>query len=174
MRRLLAIALVCAPVATGCVNRIIADYVDPRTDIGPSDAADAADTDAGGAGDGSGYTDVFEILDGSGDTPPPRPPTLDEVQAAVFAPYCSPCHTDRVSGELSLRDSDTLEQNLLAPSLQLPSMARVAPGDPLTSYLWLKVTGDHERVGGLGEQMPIGPALPDEAADLLRRWIESL
>jgi len=129
---------------------------DAAQDVTPSDIAlqDGAETDAP-----------------SRDASRPAP-DLAVVQEQIFQVSCTPCHTDRVSGALSLRASDQLLENLLSDSVQLPDMPRVTPGDLSQSYLWLKVTGAHLEVGGLGELMPLGATLSREQLDLLRRWIE--
>lgn len=136
-------------------------------DDATADAADALDADA---------TDLGDIADGSAgdiveiDISTPVP-TLDDVYDQVFSVACVQCHVDRVSGGLSLRNDVALLDRLLAPSVQLPSMARVAPGDPDNSYLWLKLIGDHEVVGGSGQRMPLSGSIDGESLDLVERFI---
>ena len=142
----------------------------PLTDVVPPDAAES---DAGSDPTPSdvGLPDGMEADSLARDTSTPAP-DLAAVQEQVFQVSCAPCHTDRVSGALSLRASDQLLTNLLSASVQLPDMPRVTPGDLSQSYLWLKVTGAHVEAGGLGELMPLGATLSREQLDLLRRWIE--
>lgn len=52
-------------------------------------------------------------------------------------------------------------------STQVPSLHRVQPGDPLTSYLFLKVAGGTI----VGERMPPGSSLSDAQIALIRDWI---
>lgn len=103
---------------------------------------------------------------------PPRVPSTSSIYA-LLATECSPCHTDRAEGGLLLLDDGGLEARLLSPSLQLPSMPRIQPGEPDSSYLFLKVTGQHVDAGGLGEPMPLGTPLSAGDTELLRRWIEA-
>jgi hypothetical protein len=131
----------------------------PDATITDADASDAVADGSGDTGDAIGF-DV-----------PVRPVAFDDV-AAMFQRECTPCHIDRVSGGLSLLEGEALYDRLLAPSVQLPSMARVNPGEPATSYLWLKLEGTHTDAGGLGEPMPLGGAFSSANATLLRRWIE--
>jgi hypothetical protein len=58
------------------------------------------------------------------------------------------------------------------PAAQAP-LARIAPGEPQRSYLYLKVTRDYRAAGGTGWKMPIGfvPLTEAEVATI-RRWIE--
>jgi hypothetical protein len=57
-------------------------------------------------------------------------------------------------------------------SAQLPSMARVTPGQPDQSYLIRKLQGTHRDVGGLGSRMPLGqPPLAQSVVDVIRRWV---
>src|SRR5690606_919499 len=101
------------------------------------------------------------------------------IQKQIFNASCalSACH-----------DSQTQQANLLleigASYTQLvgatPTNAtaqglgwlRVTPGDPSTSLIYRKVTGD---LGvGLGSRMPLGrPPLPANLIQILRLWIEA-
>ena len=147
---------------------------------------------AGCAGDGSriGSDDML------GDTPDDRmddrmdddkmdddkmePPgvTLADIQQDVFSAICINCHVTGGTADFLVLDS---EQNSLASlvnvlSLEVPSLVRVAPGDPDQSYLVWKIEGqgpNGEPI--LGERMP--PASAGEAplsakqiADI-RSWI---
>lgn len=173
----LAIVLVGTP---SCFDMEIPDYDDgdvvlpgpetPLTDVvvpdaGDSDLASDSTSDvAAGDTDAAGDAGERDIVTAS--------PSLSEVQERVFQVSCTPCHTDRVSGGLSLRSSDQLLVSLFSASVQLSSMPRITPGDLEQSYLWLKVTGAHLEAGGLGEPMPLGETLSREQLELLRRWIE--
>ena len=49
-------------------------------------------------------------------------------------------------------------------------MARVAPGDPRSSYLYLKVLGE----GGIdGGRMPLGGPFDPRMAPFIASWIEA-
>jgi len=143
---------------------------DPSTDAGntpdtsgPDIQPPTPDIDSGVAqdtGNGGGRPD-----------PIPARPTLEDISRDVFAISCSPCHTDRVSGELSLRPGPDLHDRLLGPSFQAPGVARIEPGDPDLSYLWLKITNQHESVGGVGNAMPLTGGLTDLQYELIERWI---
>jgi hypothetical protein len=55
-----------------------------------------------------------------------------------------------------------------APSVEVPSLLRVNPGHPESSYIIEKIEG-HAAVGG---QMPLGqPPLPQSTIDVIRQWI---
>ncbi len=55
-------------------------------------------------------------------------------------------------------------------SSERPSLARVAPGDVASSYLYLKVVGD----GGIdGGRMPLGGPFDPRLAPFLASWIEA-
>jgi hypothetical protein len=53
----------------------------------------------------------------------------------------------------------------------VPGLPIVTPGDPEESYLWLKVEGRQDEVGGAGSAMPLGRALSDADAETLENWI---
>jgi hypothetical protein len=58
------------------------------------------------------------------------------------------------------------------PARELPSMMRVRPFQPDSSYLVHKVQGTHVLVGGSGARMPLGaPPLAQQEIDLIRSWI---
>ncbi len=51
-------------------------------------------------------------------------------------------------------------------------MARVEPGSPEDSYLWHKINGTHESVGGTGGQMPLNETPLDTATlTVIETWI---
>ena len=54
------------------------------------------------------------------------------------------------------------------PSIEVPSVQRVKPGDATNSYMYRKITG----VGITGDRMPQGgPFLTDAQMALVRDWI---
>lgn len=57
------------------------------------------------------------------------------------------------------------------PSRQVPRLYRVAPGDPDSSYLMLKLQGLAGAVGGVGTRMPLGGQLTPAQIDTIRAWI---
>ncbi len=63
------------------------------------------------------------------------------------------------------------EGTVAIPARQSP-LLRVSPGRPSRSYLWHKLEGTHEAVGGSGDRMPQGEdPLPAEARLAVRTWI---
>lgn len=102
-------------------------------------------------------------------------PGLQTIHRQLLEPRCGACHMDLSppAGNLSMRWDNGLRDRLLAPSLQVPSMPRVTPGDIEESYLWHKVRGTHDDQGGSGARMPLDDD-PLGATDLrrLERWIQ--
>lgn len=100
-------------------------------------------------------------------------PTLDQIQAEVFGPTCSGCHSgpagDDLPAGMDLSDADASFANLVGvASVQEPSLSRVAAGDPENSYLIRKLEG----TAATGEQMPLGgPPLEQAIVDDIRQWI---
>jgi hypothetical protein len=89
--------------------------------------------------------------------------TFTRVQNEIFTPTCGAigCH-DRLGQQEGL----VLTPGM--PSHQMPSLLRVAPGDPTGSYLYRKVVGS----GITGDRMPQGgPYLNDAQIKLIRDWI---
>ncbi len=123
---------------------------------------------AGCGGDGgTGYAPP-----GSPPGPPPPPaPTYSYVQTYVFSAICVACH----SGSLPPQGLNLSAAN--APSIigrastEVPSLALIAPGDPATSYLILKVQG---APGILGVRMPYGgPYLNAAVIQAMSDWVSA-
>jgi hypothetical protein len=58
------------------------------------------------------------------------------------------------------------------PSVEAPTLDRVEPANPDSSYLVHKIQGTFASVGGSGDRMPLGQgALPAADIDLIRAWI---
>lgn len=108
--------------------------------------------------------------DGGGEPVDPSA-TLTRVQNEVFTPSCAKigCHdTLGQQSQLILTAGRSFEQTVGRPSVEMPSLMRVAPGDPTGSYLYRKLTG----AGITGDRMPQGqPPLPDAQIRLVRDWI---
>lgn len=135
--------------------------------------ANALDGEFSGAfpsGDGTAggdFASTFTLTTAAGNTA-----TLDEIQAAVFTPSCAGCHDGSggaLPGAMNLSNADASFADLVGvASSQVPSLARVAPGDPDNSYLVQKLEG----TAAVGNQMPAGgPALDQALIDDIRQWI---
>jgi hypothetical protein len=100
-------------------------------------------------------------------------PTLDELQAAVFGPRCSGCHSGPTSNSLpsgmDMSSGDATFASLVGvASLQQPALNRVSAGDPANSYLVQKIEG----TAATGQRMPVGgPFLDQTVVDDIRQWI---
>lgn len=67
---------------------------------------------------------------------------------------CGGCHNEQdPQGGLTLM-GDGVYEALLGPSVQLPDMPLITPGEPERSYLYLKLVGDEQIVG---TKMPYNP-----------------
>jgi hypothetical protein len=116
-----------------------------------------------------------EITDpggGNGGVIPPDPnATFTRVQTQIFTPTCSQlgCH-DRIARQESLiLTADQAYSSIVGrASVQMPSLQRVQPNDPDSSYLYRKLTG----IGITGDRMPQGlPPLSTADLALVRDWI---
>lgn len=73
---------------------------------------------------------------------------------SIFEATCTGCHPGSVgAGNLGLGANASYGNLVGVPSDGLPSMLRVAPGDPLASMLFLKLNCDDPP--GLGVRMPL-------------------
>jgi len=86
---------------------------------------------------------------------------------------CLHCHTfEEPEAELVLEPGAGYAALVGPMSTQVEDMALVVPGDPETSYLWLKV--DHRAAVGKGMPRTFTGAkrLPEPEVERFRRWIE--
>ncbi|HEY2090391.1 MAG TPA: hypothetical protein VGJ81_00750 [Thermoanaerobaculia bacterium] len=108
---------------------------------------------------------------GGGGDPIDPTATFTRVQNEVFTPTCTKlgCHDliGRQSDQV-LTASQSYNQIVNHPSVEMPSLSRVTPLDPAGSYLYRKITG----AGITGDRMPQGgPFLSDAQIKLVRDWI---
>lgn len=105
-------------------------------------------------------------------TPVPLGPTLDAIQANVFTPLCSGCHTGPTStvlpAGLDLSDADASHLSLVGmPSIEDMMVSRVVVGDPVNSYLMHKLEG----TASSGSIMPPSGVLDPAVIAAVRQWI---
>jgi len=102
-------------------------------------------------------------------TTPPTGATLAAIQASVFTPTCAVagCHFGATpAGGMNLEDGQTLGNVVNVPSVGMPTMDRVEPGDPDNSFLILRIEGT------VAPQMPlIGAPLDQAVINDIRQWI---
>ena len=106
-----------------------------------------------------------------GGTPVDPTATFTRVQHEIFTPTCAAIGCHDPIGQQSqqiLTAGRAYAQTVNHPSVEMPALFRVKPGDPANSYLYRKVTGS----GITGTQMPQGgPFLNDAQVKLIRDWI---
>jgi len=133
--------------------------------------ANALDGEFGGtfpSGDdteGGNFEATFTI------TTPPSGATLAVIQASVFTPTCavSGCHSGGTpAGGMNLEDGQTFNSVVDVPSVGMPAMDRVEPGDSANSFLVRRIEGT------VAPQMPFGgPPLSQALIDDIRQWIDA-
>lgn len=99
-------------------------------------------------------------------------PQLHDIQAKVFTPTCSGCHTglgQTLPGLLDLTSVERSHESLVGVfSINEPSLLRVEPANPADSLLLRKLEGTQE----IGSRMPFrGRKLNDQTIDAVRGWI---
>ncbi len=108
---------------------------------------------------------------GGGGEPTDPNATFTRVQNEIFTPSCAQagCH-DLIGqqSQLVLSAGRGYMNTVSVPSVEMPQLMRVAPGDPANSYLYRKLTG----TGITGERMPLQqPPLSASQIRLVRDWI---
>lgn len=69
-----------------------------------------------------------------------------------------------------METGDTFK-NLVNTKSTESALMRVLPGDLEASYLYNKLVGMQAKVGGGGQQMPLGSALVEKDLQVVRTWI---
>ncbi len=169
-----------AEVATGAAGAVgvqLATLVVDASDANHyfNDAITLTSTDATNFTNGLWYGNVFSAANPGGELRgqlAAPAPTLTKVQADIFTPICSVCHTGvgaGLPGVQNLTAGHTYANIVDVTSIEDPSLKRVNPGDPDNSYLVRKIQGSP---GIVGVQMPAsGPHLTQAQIDEVRAWI---
>jgi len=103
-------------------------------------------------------------------------PTIDQIQADIFTPHCSRCHTGAGSTLPGVQNLSSASASMAAlvgmPSLEEPNLLRVDAGNPNGSYLIEKLEG---APGIAGVRMPRGgPYLSPAQIEEVKSWIIGL
>jgi mono/diheme cytochrome c family protein len=101
-------------------------------------------------------------------------PTLATLQASIFGPSCSGCHTGggaTLPASMNLSSTAATFASLVnVDSVEVPALKRVKPGEPGNSYVIHKVEGN-QTVGG---RMPLGGTPLNQATiNQIRDWIQA-
>lgn len=127
-----------------------------------------------GAGSGEGLNDQglpIQDENNNGENEPEPGVTLAQLQANIFTPRCSGCHSGGGAPHGLRLDSEENSYAFLVsrPAEGVPELMRVNPGQPEQSYIVHKLEGTASIVGG---RMPLGgPFLSQEQINQLRDWI---
>jgi hypothetical protein len=125
----------------------------------------------GCAGSGAGLDENGNPIgsDGNG-IPVAFDPTFSNIQNQVFTPICTECHAGPAAPQGLRLDATNSYGNLVdVPSVEVPQLLRVAPGEPGNSYLIRKLEGGP---GIAGAQMPLDRTpLPQPVINSIRLWI---
>jgi len=128
---------------------------------------------AGCSGSGVGLDPNADPITGQGaggnGGPVPLSADFDSIQANVFTPICTACHVGASAPQGLILDAQHSYSLLVGiPSTEVPSILRVAPGNPDNSYLIQKLEGH----AAVGQQMPLDETpLPVTTIAFIRQWI---
>jgi hypothetical protein len=160
--------------AAGTVGTTLAaltvDSGDPQHWFNDSIALSA--TDLANYNSGDWYANVFTAAQAGGElrgqlTSPA--PTLTQLQATIFGPICSTCHTSGGDSPDLSTAALTYSSTVGVASAQQPAVLYIAAGDPDNSYLVLKIEG---AASISGVRMPAGgPYLSQAMIDGVRAWV---
>ncbi len=101
-------------------------------------------------------------------------PSFSRDIVPVLKTRCASCHlTGEEAGEIALYP-EVAWSNLVDIASVQSELKRVKPGTPGSSYLLLKLEGQHLDAGGTGSRMPFNAEpLSDKVLAQIRAWIES-
>jgi len=121
------------------------------------------------SGSGVGLNSDGQPLAGGGSGLVPLSADFDAIQADVFTPICSVCHSGAGAPQgLMLDAAHSYDLLVNVQSAEVPGILRVDPGDPADSYIIQKLEG-HAAVGA---QMPLGEGpLPASTIAFIVQWI---
>ncbi len=92
--------------------------------------------------------------------------------APILNSYCVMCHLPGAEQGALVLYPDAWSRLVGIPSMQ-SSLLLVDPGSPHSSYLYIKLIGMGESVGGSGLPMPFQqPPLDPDQIEIIRLWIE--
>jgi hypothetical protein len=125
---------------------------------------------AGCAGNGQGLNSNGAPIGSGGSGNEPLTADWQSIQDNVFTPICSPCHQGSGAPHGLILDSAHSYADLVGvPSDEVPSLKRVKPADPDSSYITIKLTNGPGIVGG---QMPLDETpLPQSTINVIKQWI---
>jgi methionine-rich copper-binding protein CopC len=122
------------------------------------------------AGSGAGLDQNGQPIGSTGGTPP-LTADFTSIQANVFTPICTRCHSGAGAPQgLQLDAAHSYSLLVGVPSAEEPNLLRVKAGDPDNSYIIRKLEGGP---GIVGVQMPADgpPYLPQATINVIRSWI---
>ena len=111
-------------------------------------------------------------------TPVPDVPIEESVSYSMHLEplviaHCLSCHESEEAKAKLVLDPGLGYERLVGPrSIQDPEMALVAPGDPESSYLWLKLQHVTEEGKGMPRTVSGSKKLRPAELELYKRWIE--
>ena len=106
--------------------------------------------------------------DGGGPmNPPPEAVSFADDIQPIFDANCVVCHGDGGNAGLDLRSGQSYT-NLVGIKATESDLSRIEPGEPMNSWLYLKLTGQQD----VGTMMPPSGSLDADLTDLVRTWIE--
>jgi len=112
-----------------------------------------------------------------GSNPGTGTPTLSEDVQPIFTANCafSGCHGGASPAQgMNLSAGQAYQNTVGVPSVELPGMDRIEPGQPDQSYLVNKIQGTQASVGGSGQRMPLGLSpLSQDDINTIRAWVEA-
>ena len=105
----------------------------------------------------------------------PAATTLTQLQALIFTPICSVCHTGvgtTLPGVQNLTAGNTFASLVNVTSIKNPALKRVTPGDSVNSFIIQKLEGTQGAANGA--RMPLnGPYLDQATIDQVKSWINA-
>ncbi len=113
------------------------------------------------------------VLAGVGSTAQSSAVSYAKDVTPILERECVKCHDAKEhKGKLDLSAGEGYRNLVGVPSSEVETIARVKPGDPAASYLWLKLQHRTDKGSGMPKGLFFARKLSDRDLDLIRSWIE--
>ena len=113
------------------------------------------------------------VLDPGTRPPDGNAPTLTSLQSSIFTPQCAlpGCHAAPFPEQgMDLAAGNVYVYTVGVDSVELSPYKRIAPGNAVDSYLYMKIAGDPRIIG---DRMPLGGLLTAAEIEAVRAWIDA-
>ncbi len=117
---------------------------------------------------------ALSVLCGAGMVAQSTAPSYERDVQPIFRHECLKCHDAKEhKGKLDLTDGVAYKNLVNVPSREEEAFVRVKPGDPESSYLWLKLMHRTKEGSGMPKGIFFARKLDEKDLSLIKTWISA-